>query len=313
MSPENVRITRNVRYGTGRIHFTRQPTERDLCLDVYEAHAAADAPLRPALIMAFGGAFHRGSKESDEFDTDGGRNTPVSEYCRMFAGRGFVSFSIDYRLVQEDPDPGTTPVIQDKDGIPRSRLDHVRSVLGLERASAEMIWAGMEAACDDMVKAVEFVRANAARYGIDPSRIAIGGFSAGARTALAAAYGERAPVAAVISLSGYMSRADLGRYVTCAAGEPPALLVSGEFDLDYVVRQAEMMQVHFAATGALHQVWRIPGATHFYASGSIATRTDGTSAPLDEAISDFLRRVLRLGAIAAPAAPQQSPPPDRCS
>lgn len=304
-----IRVTPDVRYGTGRIHFNREPIERALCLDAYEPDVAAAAALRPALIMAFGGAFHRGSKESDEFDNDGSRNTPVSEYCRAFARRGFATFSIDYRLVQEDPDPGTTPVILDKHDIPRSRVDLVRKLLGLGPASADMIWAGMEAACDDMVKAVDFVRANAVRYSIDTTRIAIGGFSAGARTALAAAYGERVPVAAVVSLSGYMSRADLGRYVTGAVGEPAVLLVTGEFDLDYIARQADPMHAHFASVGALHEAWQIPRATHFYPSGSAAKRSDGAIAPLEEAMSGFLKRVLRLDDTVAPGTQECSQPP----
>lgn len=271
-----------------------EPIERALYLDVYEPEDTSAGVTRPALIMAFGGAFHRGSKESDEFDSDDQRNTPVAEYCRAFARRGYVAFSIDYRLVQEDPDPGTTPVIQDRLGIPRSRLDQVRKLLNLPPASMEMIWAGMEAACDDMVKAFTFVSANAARYSIDTTRIAIGGFSAGARTALAAAYGERIPVAAVVSISGYMSTIDLERLVTGAASEPPALLITGEHDLDYISSQASVMNAHLASVGLAHEAWLISNATHFYPAESIATRTDGAVAHLDEAMADFLHRALRL-------------------
>lgn len=292
--PQAVRVTSNVPYGTGRIHIHREPTERALCLDVYEPEGLSASEPRPALIMAFGGAFHRGSKESDEFDSDDQRNTPVSEYCRAFASRGYVAFSIDYRLIQEDPDPGTTPVILDKNDIPRSRLDHVRRLLNLQPASADMIWAGMEAACDDMVKAFRFVSANAERYSIDVSRIAVGGFSAGARTALAAAYGERIPVAAVVSLSGYMSAADLERLVRGTAEEPPALLITGEHDLDYISQQARVMDAHFASVGLAHEAWQVPRATHFYPASSVATRTDGAVAPIDEAMASFLYRALHL-------------------
>lgn len=294
-----VRITRDVQYATGRIHLRSAPVERALCLDVYEpdgpgaAPAAADA--RPALIMAFGGAFHRGSKEADEFDNDGHRNTPVSAYCHAFARRGYVAFSIDYRLVQEDPDPGTTPVIGDKHDIPRSRVDHVRKLLGLGPATAEMLWAGIEAACDDMVNAFTFVRANAARYAIDPARIAIGGFSAGARTALGAAYGAKLSAAAVVSISGYMSEADMRRLVTGAAGEPPALLVTGEQDLEYVARQAAVMDRHFTAVGLDHETWQVPGATHFYSASSAMVRSDGARGRLEDAMAAFLQRALRLG------------------
>jgi predicted esterase len=289
-----VRLTSNVPYGTGRIHVNREPVERTLCLDVYEPDDPCAAASRPALIMAFGGAFHRGSKESDEFDGDHQRNTPVAEYCRECARRGYVAFSIDYRLMQEDPDPGTTPVILDKLDIPRSRLDHVREILKLPSASSEMIWAGLEAACDDMVEAFSFVRAHAERYSIDTSRIAVGGFSAGARTALAAAYGERIPAAAVVSISGYMSSADLERLVTGATGEPPAFLVTGEHDLDYIAQQAPAMHTHLASVALSHEAWQVRHATHFYPASSVATRTDGVEAPLGEAMACFLDRELRV-------------------
>ncbi len=288
----DVRVTRDVRYGTGRINVSSEPTDRALRLDVYEP-IGAGAALRPALIMAFGGAFHRGSKESDEFDGASQRNTPVAEYCRAFAARGYAAFSIDYRLIQEDPDPGETPVIQNRNEIPRSRLDYVRELLGLPPATPEMIWSGIEAACDDMAAAFRFVTAHADRYLIDVKRVAVGGFSAGARTALAAAYGEHLPAAAVVSLSGYMSPADLRHWVTGTPGEPSAFLASGEHDLDYIAAQAVAMHAHFESVGTLHESWHIAGASHFYPATSTATRTDGVAARLDDAISTFLMRSMQ--------------------
>lgn len=286
-----VKVTSNVPYGTGRIHVGTTPNERTLALDVYEPDIAGGAT-RPAILMAFGGAFHRGNKETDEFDNDGHRNTPVSAYCREFARRGYVAFSIDYRLVQEDPDPGDTPVILDPANIPRSRVDHVRTLLGLPPATAQMLWAGIEAACDDMVKAFKFVQSNAQRYGVDPMRIAVGGFSAGARTALNAAYGEKIPAAAVISISGFQATEDLERHVTGAAGQPPAFLVSGENDLDYIVRQASPMDRHFSKVGLRHEAWQVPGATHFYPSGSQIVGEDGRRSTLEEAMAEFISATL---------------------
>jgi acetyl esterase/lipase len=290
-----VQVTRDVQYATGRVGANSNARDRPLCLDAYEPESDPAGTLRPALIMAFGGAFHRGSKEADEFDNEGHRNTPVAQYCREFARRGYAAFSIDYRLVQEDPDPGITPVILNKRNIPRSRLDHVRGLLGLPPATSEMIWAGMEAACDDMEKAFHFVSGNASHYRIDPARIAIGGFSAGARTALCVAYGARVPAAAIIAISGYMSEEDLTRLVTGAAGEPPALLVTGEHDLDYVAKQAAVLHRHFETVGLHHESWTVPGATHFYPASSPLRRTDGQEALLEEAMANFLYRALRLG------------------
>ena len=88
----SVRVTRDVQYASGRINVNSTPSDRPLCLDVYEPENVPTGSLRPGLIMAFGGAFHRGSKETDEFDNDGHRNTPVAEYCREFARRGYAAF-----------------------------------------------------------------------------------------------------------------------------------------------------------------------------------------------------------------------------
>lgn len=287
-----VKVTSNIEYGTGRVGVGTTQRERALRLDVYSPVSAPTAAGRPAMVMAFGGAFHRGTKETDETDGDGPRNTPVSGYCRELARRGYVACSIDYRLVQEDPDPGTTPVIQNKDSIPRSRVDVVRKILGLPPATTEMLWAGVEAACDDMVKAFHFVQANAAKYGVDPARIALGGFSAGARTALNAAYGEHLPVAAVVSISGFMATEDLQRHVASGPGQPPAFLVTGENDLDYVAAQASIMDRHFGTAGVPHEAWLVPGGTHFYSAASAIVGGGGKRSTLEEAMAAFLHRAL---------------------
>ena len=286
-----VQVTSNVPYGTARVNVSTSPKDRTLALDVFSPEGAAQSP-RPALIMAFGGAFHRGNKESDEFDNDGHRNTPVSGYCREFARRGYVCFSIDYRLVQEDPDPGTTPVIREKANIPMSRVDVVRKILGLPPATVEMLWAGIEAACDDMVMAFRFVEASALKYGVDPKRIAVGGFSAGARTALNAAYGARVPAAAVISISGFMASEDLARHIPGGARLPPAFLVTGENDLEYIQRQAGPMDRHFATAGVAHEAWLVPGATHFYPATSVIVGEGGKRAVLEDAMAAFVARSL---------------------
>ena len=285
-------VTSNVPYGSALVDVNTKPRERVLALDIYAPAGSAEGQSRPALILAFGGAFHRGNKEADEFDNDGHRNTPVSAYCREFARRGYVGFCIDYRLVQEDPDPGNTPVIAEKANIPRSRVDYVRTLLGLPPATSEMIWAGIEAACDDMVQAFRFVQAHAKRYGVDPAKIAVGGFSAGARTALNTAYGERLPAAAVVSLSGYMAAEDLARHVNGAAGQPPAFLVTGENDLEHLARHAEPMRRHFAAAGVACEAWQVPGGTHFYPSGSAVVGEGGRRTTLEEAMAQFVSRTL---------------------
>jgi acetyl esterase/lipase len=91
-------------------------------------------------------------------------------------------------------------------------------------------------AIEDAQAAVRFMRANAATYRIDPARIAVGGTSAGAITALNVGYGTPVPgisgtpgessaVAAAVSLSGAQLFTN-----QIGAGDPPALLFHGTAD-----------------------------------------------------------------------------------
>ncbi len=289
---EGLRITRDLVYGRACVHMHSQPQDRELALDLYQPSDCQPGDRRPALVMAFGGAFHRGDKRQDEFEQAGQRNTPVSAYCAALARRGYVAASIDYRLVQEDPDPGVTPVIGNPQGIPLSRVAYVRQLLGLPPATAEMVWAGMEAAADDMAQSVAFLQANAHTLGLDLARIAVGGFSAGARTALGCAYGERSPVAAVVSLSGFMADDDLVRLVVPGQPLPPALFITGEHDLDYIALQAPRLHEHFGRVGVRSQAWTVPGAGHFYAAGRRALDAQGRDATVGAVVAAFLDEVL---------------------
>jgi dienelactone hydrolase len=289
-----VRIKRDVRYATARVNVSTKPAERELLLDVYQPESLAVGTRSPGLVLAFGGAFHRGSRSNDTFANEGHDNTAIAEYCAEFARRGYVCFSIDYRLVQEDPDPGDTQTIGSPSAIPRSRVDVVRKLLGLPPATDDMIWRGVEAAIDDMSAAVDHVRSNAAHYGVDIDRIAVGGFSAGGRIALHAAFAQRLPVAAVVCLSGYMAADDLKRHVTGAKDQPATLIVWGDSDLDYVLAQGPVMRAHFGSVGLPHAAFVIAGATHFYPRTSAVTRLDHSRTTLEDAIAEFLRSALRL-------------------
>lgn len=285
-----VAVTRAVRYGTAIVGHPAAPRERELLLDVY-APVGASGP-RPALVMAFGGAFHRGSREKDRVDEEGQQNTTIAEYCARYAARGYVAFSIDYRLIPEDPHPGNTPIISSERSVPRARVNYVRNLMGLPPITTEQLIGGTEAACDDMETAVAFVRANAARFGIDPARLALGGFSAGARAALMVAFGARVPVRGVVSLSGFMGPEDLARYVTGEPGQPKVMLVSGEHDIEHIASSFAGTAAHFASKGLLAGAHVIAGANHFYPGDSPVVRPDGSKSTLEEEIAAFLAGAL---------------------
>lgn len=288
-----VQVTSDIVYARARVGVgdERRTAERALRLDLYEP-ANDTSAARPALLLAFGGAFHRGTKEDDTVADASGSNTPIAEYCRRFASLGYVACSIDYRLVQEDPDPGHTRVVAEPDAIPRSRVDVVRGLLGLGPVNPAQLWRGIEAASDDMAAAFRYVRDHSVDWRIDPARIAVGGFSAGARTALNAAFGERVGAAAVISLSGYMDPSDLARHLDAAGpvAHAPVLVVSAEHDLDYVRDAAPALVGGLRARGVPCEAVLVAGTGHFYPAQALATPERGEPAPLEVVIERFLER-----------------------
>ena len=260
-------------------------------MDIYQpSEGGAAQGSRPLLVLAFGGAFHRGSKENDSFEVDGRRNTAIAEYCEVFARRGFVCASVDYRLVIEDPDPDPPGAVENPSDIPRSRVDQVREQLGYPPATEEMLWRGIEAAANDLDKAVRYLSTNAERYGIDRRRIAVGGWSAGARTALNAAFAKGAPVRAAVSLSGYMACADLHRLVRPGRPAPAVFLAWGEHDLGYVAQQNPVIDAHLRSMGLRCVALRLPGATHFYERAASSGRLGATT--LEDALAIFLEEHL---------------------
>ncbi len=151
----------------------QQGTTVTLKLDVYEPDGDTNTS-RPVIIWVHGGSFRSGSKTSPE----------IVDEANTFAKKGYVNASISYRL-----SPNGCTVI-----------------------NAECVEAIIDAR-EDAQAAVRFFRANAATYGVDASRIAIGGTSAGAITALGVAYASDTPgssgnpgyssaVRSAVSLSG---------------------------------------------------------------------------------------------------------------
>jgi acetyl esterase/lipase len=135
-----------------------------------------------------------------------------------FAKRGYVAVSINYRLLGDGNCAGENP------------------------PSQQCVNAAF-AAQHDAQAAVRWLRANAAAYGVDPTRIAIGGGSAGAVTALAVAVNSGDPgnsgnsgysskVGAAIAISGFLPHDEASLY---DASDSPILMFNGTADpvVDY--------------------------------------------------------------------------------
>ena len=151
-------------------------------LDMYQP-TGDTVTSRPAIVWVHGGSFCCGDKTSSE----------LVDEATTFSKEGYVNVSINYRL--ESP--------------------------GCSGTLSNCVPAIQEAAADAQT-AVRFLRTNAATYGIDPNRIAIGGSSAGAITALNVGYSSSqdpaARVRAAVSLSG--AQLVVG---TIAPGDAPAI------------------------------------------------------------------------------------------
>lgn len=124
-----------------------------------------EATNRPAIILVHGGGFKGGI----------GNAYPLLTSMGEYAERGYVLVSIEYRIdtTSECQD------VQDYTGDPNDP-DYLAMRAQCQR--------GITAAQQDTQAAVRWVRRNASRYGVDPNKVAVGGFSAGAVTAANVAY-----------------------------------------------------------------------------------------------------------------------------
>ncbi|MGZ8764014.1 MAG: alpha/beta hydrolase, partial [Acidimicrobiia bacterium] len=187
--------TANITYAAPTSRHTGQPVT--LQADVYRP---TDDTLtsRPAVIWVHGGGFSGGNRTSPE----------IVDEANTFARKGFVSVSMSYRL----------------------------SPTGCSAAvpTAECLLAIVDALTDAQ-SAVRWLRANAATYGVDATRVASGGSSAGAITALNVGYNGDAPrpeplpevssrVQAAVLISGSALAGGI------SAGDAPSLLFHGTND-----------------------------------------------------------------------------------
>jgi predicted esterase len=139
------------------------------------------------------------------------------------------------------------------------------------------------------------VHAHAHEWRVDPARVAAGGFSAGARTAFNAAFGEKARVAAVVALSGLMDVRDFRHHVPGAASGPAVLLIHGTNDLDYVVAQAGPLVAAMRAAGLPCTHATVAEAGHFYlAEAPARIAGQGAGRSVEHTMADFLAEHLAV-------------------
>lgn len=208
---------------------TQTGTTQSLVLDVYQP-AGDTLTGRPAIVWVHGGSFSSGSKTSAE----------LVDEATTFAKKGYVNVSINYRLVAGGCSSGTITAA---------------CVTGIQDAK------------HDAQAAVRFLRANATAYGIDGRRIAIGGTSAGAITALNVGYDSGDPgtsgnpgwsskVSAAVSLSGAHV------FGSMEAGDAAALLFHGSSDTVVPYEWAVNTETDAATAGLTAYLTSWTGAGH---------------------------------------------------
>lgn len=129
---------------------------------------------RPAIVWLHGGGFALGINSMYGLATRSG-----VEYAK----RGYVGFSVEYRTNTTLVGSGQRPP-----SLCQWVQDNVNPNDPVWVERSETCAANIQAATRDALAAVRYLRANAAQFGIDPDRIAVGGFSAGAVTAVGTAY-----------------------------------------------------------------------------------------------------------------------------
>ncbi len=218
----------DVVYGTGAVVSAADvPGTKALTMDIYRPRGN-DRRDKPALLVIHGGAF------------TGGKPRDLEGMSRYFAERGFVCFTISYRLAGDNPP------------------DRVK------------------AACADAKTAVRWIRAHASEFGVDPLRIGAIGHSAGAITALLTATtraqefrgdGPTIPPAnhpeqssalqAAVAVAGAVFEP---QYVD--ASDPPLMFFHGTNDPIVVFKRAEDGKALCDEKGVSCRLLVTPGAGH---------------------------------------------------
>jgi len=234
----------------------------DLYLELFEPTGANVPENRPAVLLIHGGGFTTGSRFAFQ----------LIEACTQLARRGYSCVSIDYRLAGDDPiiAPDFTPI------------EYIGMISGLAYPTA------LAAAVEDGWAAYEWIQTNAQSLGIDPERIAIGGKSAGAITALYMAYvldeiGVAPPNAfkSVFNMWGTLGAIE---YSLIDGNNAPIFITHGENDSVIPVASAYAIEAQANYVGLPYAIHIEPSANHGFDIFSATTDSGGT---VFETLVDF--------------------------
>jgi acetyl esterase/lipase len=256
-----VKVTTGVVYGTGLVQ-SPAPGEKPLLLDLYEPVLPASTTFErlPAVVIVHGGAFDFGDKS----DWVGGGNYDAT--------RGYVAVSINYRMFADNPpdvptfDTGglRSGILEGWIGLfPTGFLTDPMTQTGQSgEENLQQLLRAAAAAAADTARAVAWLRENADGLRVDPSRIALGGDSAGAIAALLVAYDESMGPASRVGLVYDWCGALYGNESLIGPGEPPLFIIHGNADDVIPVSWAEDLRAAAVAAGIPYEAAIVPGVGH---------------------------------------------------
>lgn len=215
-------------------------SNENLKFDLYQPSNDSEQNRIPIVFM-HGGGFHSGSRS--EMDSS----------CKDSARRGYVAFTIDYRL-----DPSVSPE------------DSMGTYLAGQRAVA------------DLGSFIRFIKARKTTYRIDTTRIVIHGFSAGAIMVNMYNYMAFDDVPMFnqnTTNPGYSNKIWMGSEQSGSTtapyvdpGEPPLLIQHGTSDEKIPVADAYSMDAALTAAGIDHEMIIYQGGGHVLSKTTVATR-----------------------------------------
>ena len=158
-STYKVLVEKDIVYAKGLSHETinsASAQEMPLKLDVYLPDN--NTKNRPAIMLIHGGGFSGGTKEHKH----------IVNMAKYFASRGWVAFSIDYRLRKH------------KGTLPQEWIDNASDIANDRAPQFLSVYPAMR----DAKAAMRWIVANAKSYDINTDYITVGGGSAGAAIAM---------------------------------------------------------------------------------------------------------------------------------
>lgn len=222
-------VTRDIQYGEA-VHYQKPLA---LLLDVYQSSVKSSLK-RPVIIFVHGGGFSYGDKEQDLY----------VKMATAFAKRGYVSFSVNYRL--KDP-----------------KKPYVSKVL--------------DDAMADVMMALRWVKDHRKEYNIDTAKIIICGDSAGGAIAVNTSYDHALEhvFIACIDLWGGMCDPKDPEFLhvppwdqpiypsDIQPGTPPTCIIHGTSDTVVPYSTSEALSHKLAKAKIYHELHPLKGANHY--------------------------------------------------